>query len=180
MKSITCMWFIIDRKSGWQALIINQQMEFMWDICDMSISYVDIELLSNICHWLLMPSVVAFNIEFYHICSLTSNFWRLWFSNLNQILYLHLIISWVNMRNSSNILKMLPTKRFWKTYYNNNTTKHVHFIDRRQVLGVHIQLPIYTHRQKLSNSKLVLNINTCFVPNYCKFKFYNLHLTSIE
>ena len=39
---------------------------------------------------------------------------------------------------------------------------------------------IYTHRQKLSNSKLVLNIKKCFVPKYWKFKFYYLHLTSFE
>ena len=39
----------------------------------------------------------------------------------------------------------------------------------------------YTHRQKLSNSKLVLNIKKkCFVPKYWKFKFYCLHLTSFE
>ena len=39
---------------------------------------------------------------------------------------------------------------------------------------------IYTHRQKLSNSKLVLNIKKCFVPKYWKFKFYYLHLNSFE
>ena len=38
----------------------------------------------------------------------------------------------------------------------------------------------YTHRQKLSNSKLVLNIKKCFLPKYWKFKFYYLHLTSFE
>ena len=39
---------------------------------------------------------------------------------------------------------------------------------------------IYTHRQKLSNSKLILNMKKCFVPKYWKFKFYYLHLTSFE
>ena len=39
---------------------------------------------------------------------------------------------------------------------------------------------IYTHRQKLSNSKLVLNIKKCFVPKYWKLKFYYLHLTSFQ
>ena len=38
----------------------------------------------------------------------------------------------------------------------------------------------YTHRQKLSNSKLVVTIKKCFVPKYWKFKFYYLHLTSFE
>ena len=33
----------------------------------------------------------------------------------------------------------------------------------------------YTHRQKLSNSKLVLNIKKCLIPKYWKFKFYYLH-----
>ena len=37
---------------------------------------------------------------------------------------------------------------------------------------------IYTHRQKLSNSKLILNIKKCFVPKYWKFKFHYLHLAS--
>ena len=39
---------------------------------------------------------------------------------------------------------------------------------------------IYTHRQKLSNSKFVLNIKKCFVSKYWKFKFYYLLLTSLE
>ena len=38
----------------------------------------------------------------------------------------------------------------------------------------------YTHRQKLINSKLVLNIKKGFVPKYWKFKFHYLHLTSFE
>ena len=45
---------------------------------------------------------------------------------------------------------------------------------------LHLLSYIYTHRQKLSNNKLVLNIKKCFVPKYWKFKFYYLHLTSFE
>ena len=47
---------------------------------------------------------------------------------------------------------------------------------------IYEELPLitYAHRQKLSNSKLVLNIKKCFVPKYGKFKFYYLHLTSFE
>ena len=38
----------------------------------------------------------------------------------------------------------------------------------------------YTHRQKLSNSKLVLNIKKMFHTKLLEFKFYYLHLTSFE
>ena len=44
----------------------------------------------------------------------------------------------------------------------------------------HLSAVTYTHRQKLSNSKLVLNIKKCFVPKYWKFKLYYLHLISFE
>ena len=38
----------------------------------------------------------------------------------------------------------------------------------------------YTHRQKLSNNKTCFKHKNCFVPQYWKFKFYYLHLTSFE
>ena len=47
-------------------------------------------------------------------------------------------------------------------------------------ISIAVQLHIYTHRQKLSNSKLVLNVKKCFVPKYWKFNFYYLHFTSFE
>ena len=39
---------------------------------------------------------------------------------------------------------------------------------------------IYTYRQKLSNSKLVLNVKNCSVRKYWKFKFHYNHLASFE
>ena len=47
-------------------------------------------------------------------------------------------------------------------------------------MASYVWLTTYTHRQKLSKSKLVLNIKKCFIPKYWKVKFYYLHLTSFE
>ena len=63
---------------------------------------------------------------------------------------------------------MLMMLIFYNRNCNRSNTKKKYFENK------------YTHRQKLSNSKLVLNIKKCFVPKYWKFKFYYLHLTSFE